>query len=44
MRAFSSGIDEDALQEYWKGFGTGGAPRGHLEPYRLRGLREARPL
>jgi haloalkane dehalogenase len=34
MRAGSSGIGEDALDEYWKGFSDDTRRRGHLELYR----------
>ncbi|TMK25371.1 MAG: alpha/beta hydrolase [Actinobacteria bacterium] len=34
MRAVSSGMSDDAIEEYWKGFADGTRRRGHLELYR----------
>src|SRR5438270_6081638 len=34
MRAVSSGMGEDAVEEYWKGFAGDTRRRGHLELYR----------
>jgi haloalkane dehalogenase len=34
MRAVSSGMSEEAIEEYWKGFADEARRRGHLELYR----------
>jgi haloalkane dehalogenase len=43
LEAASSGIDEHAIDEYWKAFSSAGSRRGMLELYRSFELDELKP-
>jgi pimeloyl-ACP methyl ester carboxylesterase len=43
MKSLSSGIDDDALEQYWKGFDGDERRRGHLELYRSGDFEKLEP-